>query len=288
MVNRTYHTVDFTYDNGTSSSNYYGPVCKQIVANLVALCPELSLSSVLVDTTSIYSCILSCMNSEFRIFIRNSDSALYWGVVNSTGSELRATIRTNILALSSDSSSGTTKYYARFRIYHSSIGGFYNRFRIANLVDAYTADFVYGWAYSKQTAQNLYMFWYESNSGSSAANTPANFGDLLSEGAYVYTAASDSAVNRFNYSSPDLAPSVAAQYTGASHVLIPTAVTGWHETSQTWFGPMLWGGLYDLFRLVTSTAAAVSISADSSYVINGGLYQGCFTKMIIPEPSIYL
>ena len=151
MVNRIYHTVDFTYDNGTSDSDYYGPMCKQIVTNLVALCPELSLSSVLVDTTSTYSCIISCMNSEFRIYVRNSGGSLYWGVVNSTGTELSVTSRSNMLGLIYDYIPGSKKYYAKFRIYHSSIGGFYNKFRIANLNNSYTVDFTYGWAYSKQT-----------------------------------------------------------------------------------------------------------------------------------------
>lgn len=288
MVDRTYHTVDFTYDNGTSGSNYHGPMCKQIVANLVALCPELSLSSVLVDTTSIYSCILSCMNSEFRIFIRNDGTGLYLGVVNSTGTELSTTQRIGVLGLRSDNSSGTTKYYARFRIYHSSIGGFYNRFRIANIMDNNSVDFVYGWAYSKQTAQNFYMFWHTYYNGDKYANTPFNFGDLLTESARVYTAASDSAMPYLEASTPNLYAKYAAQYTGASHVLIPIAVTGYISEPKIWLGPILWGGLYDLFMLITSADSEVGISADSSYAINGGLYQGCFTRMIIPEPSIYL
>ena len=286
MVSRTYHYVDFEY--GPVTSGEYGTMLKQIVANLVSLCSELSINSVLVDTTSQYSVVLNCMNSEFRIFFRNNESTLYWGFLNKAGTEIARNGYGNILGTYTDYSTGTLLYRTAFRIQHSSIGGFINWFRIGNVTGGFYMDEVYTWGKSVELQSNIYCWNSQFSSGSLYTQTPTGVPSPLGS-MYVYNStALDGSYTYISWSSPQGPGTTACSYTGAGYYLAPISVYAWFSgTPKVYFGHILWGGLYDVYSLYSSSGSSVVTQADTQYAINGSVYLGCFSYMIIPEPAIF-
>lgn len=287
MVSRTYQAVNFTY-GPVSSSSSYGAVCKLIVTQLIALCSELSINTVISDTTSIYSVILNCMNSEFRIFIRNSGTVLFLGYINSAGTEVYFSSRSNMCSMSSDTSTGTIMYRADFCIQHSNIGGFFNWFRIGQVTLGYSIGASYAWGKSVELQSNIYTFGVETYSLQACTNTPYQVKNPIDAQRVYNLETLDGSYGPIEEVSPAGPGAVACQYTGASYYLTPYAMYAYYSGSpKIYFGHILWGGLYDLYILRNSSGNTVSVQADTQYAINGEVYMGCFAYMIIPEPAIF-
>ena len=289
MVNRTYTYIDTECE--VASYNYYGVAMKQMVSALLSMCTELTVYSVVTNTNSVYNVVLTCMNSEFKIFFKNSSDTMYWGIVDSAGTQHTISSQGVMLEMVSDSSTGTTKYRAKFRIQRASIGNFMYNLRISNMAynpGYYCLDVMYLWAKSAELNANVYFYNGEGVTGTGAGysftSSPLNLSSV-----HVYQpSVRDGYFTGASLHSPGLPGYVASQSLGVPYNLTPEYLYGSHSGSnKVWFGHLLWGGLYDLYLLRNSSGSAVSVQPDMQYVIDNLTYWGCFRHMYIPEPAIF-